>query len=195
MSRLSFLTTTMGAIAVIGVLHMPGGMNIAAADDDSGVVRIVSHAKSALAAPGLIPQTSEAKPIQSISSTRTIEATPIAKHHNSHPTRLGPVQSVPGNCYPQINAPLYPAPQPNTPTYVGGTAITNQAFAPHEMLYPHQYKALYGPYYYKVRGHWFLTPKGVRSHDTWELQGTEVSVKYRSHYRPFSFYFPPATRW
>ena len=90
-------------------------------------------------------------------------------------------------CYPQIPAPLYPSPQPNTPTYSGGTMITNQAFSPHEMLYPHTYKAMYGPFYYKVKGGWMLTPLGVRSHDRWELQGTEVTVKYRSHNKIFNF--------
>lgn len=93
--------------------------------------------------------------------------------------------------YPQLNAPLYPSPQPNTPTYVGGTYITNQALAPHEMLYPHTYRAMYGPYYWKVHGKWFLTPFGVRSHDHWQLQGTEVTVKYRSHHPLFSGFIPP----
>ena len=80
--------------------------------------------------------------------------------------------------YPQMHAPLYPSPVPNVPTYVGGTTITNQAFAPHEMLYPHQYKSLYPPFYYKVHGKWWWTPFGMESHDKWELQGTEVKVNY-----------------
>ncbi len=197
MSRLSVLTTTICMVAVCVTCQVPTvGQDFPAFDgeESSGVARIVSHAKSQQKAPGLIPEASEAKPIHSISSTRQVEVTPVSQHRNSHPNRLGPVQSVPANCYPQLNAPLYPAPQPNTPTYVGGTVITNQAFSPHEMLYPHQYKALYGPYYYKVNGHWVLTPKGIRSHDTWKLEGTEVNVKYRSHFRPFSFYFPPVIR-
>lgn len=82
--------------------------------------------------------------------------------------------------YPQTNSPMYPCPQPYIPYQVGGTAITNQALAPHEMLYPHTYRAMYGPYYYKVRGGWFLSPFGVRSYETWRLQGTEVEVKYHS---------------
>ena len=98
----------------------------------------------------------------------------------------------PGGMYPQLNAPLYPSPQPNTPTYVGGTYITNQALAPHEMLYPHDYHAMYGPYYWRVKGSWILTPFGVRSHEKWQLQGTEVRVKYRSQ-KPFlSGFCPPA---
>lgn len=90
----------------------------------------------------------------------------------------------PNGMYPQLNAPLYPSPQPNTPTYVGGTYITNQALAPHEMLYPHDYHAMYGPYYWRVKGSWIVTPLGVRSHEKWQLQGTQVRVKYRSQ-KPF----------
>ena len=80
---------------------------------------------------------------------------------------------------PRLDAPLYSSPRPNIPYQVGGTAITNQALAPHEMLYEHDYYAIYPPYYYKVRGGWFLTPRGVFSHDTLQLKGTEVRVKYR----------------
>lgn len=96
--------------------------------------------------------------------------------------------------YPQMHAPMYPSPVPNVPAYVGGTTYTNQAFAPHEMLYPHEYKALYPPFYHKVSGKWWWTPFGMESHDKWELQGTEVKVKYRSSYRPLSGFFPP-TNW
>lgn len=93
--------------------------------------------------------------------------------------------------YPQTLSPMYPCPQPNIPYQVGGTAITNQALAPHEMLYPHTYRALYGPFYYKVKGGWFLTPFGVRSHETWRLTGTEVEVKYHSRIRPSARFHPP----
>lgn len=96
--------------------------------------------------------------------------------------------------YPQMHAPMYPSPVPNVPTYVGGTTYTNQAFAPHEMLYPHEYKALYPPFYHKVSGKWWWTPFGMESHDKWELQGTMVKVKYRSDYRCFSGFCPP-TSW
>ncbi len=95
--------------------------------------------------------------------------------------------------YPQMHAPMYPCPVPNVPTYVGGTTYTNQAFAPHEMLYPHKYKSLYPPFYYKVHGKWWWTPFGMESHDTWELQGTEVTVNYRSSYRWFSGFHPPVS--
>ncbi len=42
--------------------------------------------------------------------------------------------------YPQTGASLYPAPIPGIPHQVGGTAIMNQAFHPHEYLYPHRYE-------------------------------------------------------
>jgi hypothetical protein len=73
--------------------------------------------------------------------------------------------------------------------------ITNQAFAPHEMLYPHTYRATYPPFYHRVKGCWVLTPFGIRSHERWELQGTQVQVKYRSQY-PGLFkgaWHPPTT--
>jgi hypothetical protein len=103
----------------------------------------------------------------------------------------GAMMMPPPPRYPQTHAPMYPSPVPNVPTYVGGTVYTNQAFAPHEMLYPHEYKALFPPFYYKVSGKWWWTPFGMESHDKWELQGTEVNVKYRSDYRPFSGFAPP----
>lgn len=99
------------------------------------------------------------------------------------------VAVVPG--YPYLNAPLNTTPVPNVPYQVGSTMITNQAFAPQEMLYAHKYRAMYPPYYYKVRGHWMVTPWGVWSNDHWELQGTEVKVNYRSSYSPFSMFTPP----
>ncbi len=106
-----------------------------------------------------------------------------------------PVQAQPyGNGYPQTGAALYPAPLPGIPQQVGGTAIVNPAFQPHEMLYPHQYKALYGPYYYEVHGDWMVTPFGVWSQENWKLKGTEVDVKYKSHISPFSFFSAPVIR-
>jgi hypothetical protein len=105
----------------------------------------------------------------------------------------GPVQQ---EGYVRLGAPMYPCPRPNIPIWAGSTVITNQALAPHEMLYPHTYRAMYPPYYHRVKGHWLLTPLGVRSHEKWELQGTMVQVKYRSSY-PGIFsganWHPPAT--
>ena len=95
--------------------------------------------------------------------------------------------------YPRTNAPLYPSPVQYTPSWQGGTIITNQALAPHEMLYPHQYKAMYGPFYYKVKGGWILTPFGMKQHEDWKLEGTVVKVKYRSHYGIFSGFHPPCS--
>ena len=93
--------------------------------------------------------------------------------------------------YPQLNAPLYPSPVQNVPAWTGGTVITNQAFAPHELLYPHEYHSMYGPFHYQVKGCWIWTPFGMRQHEQWKLQGTEVRVKYRSHYKLFSGFHPP----
>jgi len=88
--------------------------------------------------------------------------------------------------YPYLNAPLYPAPVPQVPAKMGGAVYTNQAFAPHEMLYAHKYRALYPPYYFKVDGGWWWTPFGMESHDRWKLQGTCVRVKYHSQCGPLS---------
>lgn len=93
--------------------------------------------------------------------------------------------------YPHLNAPLYPSPRQDIPAQVGGTMIPHQALAPHEMLYAHEYKGLYAPYYYRVKGHWLWTPFGIESHDKWELMGTEVKVKYRSNYSLLSGFIPP----
>lgn len=88
------------------------------------------------------------------------------------------VQQQPG--YVRLGAPLYPSPRPNIPIWAGATMITTPAFAPHEMLYPHTYRAIYPPFYHRVKGGWIWTPFGIRSHEKWELQGTQVEVKYRS---------------
>ena len=93
--------------------------------------------------------------------------------------------------FPQTRASLYPRPVQNTPSWQGGAVITNQVFAPHELLYPHQYHAMYGPFYYQVHGGWLWTPFGMKQHENWKLQGTEVTVKYRSHYGLFSGFHPP----
>ena len=84
--------------------------------------------------------------------------------------------------YVRMTAPMYPTPRPNIPAWSGQTVITNQAFAPQEMLYPHTYRAIYPPFYHRVKGGWIVTPLGVRSHENWELQGTTVEVNYRSNY-------------
>jgi len=93
--------------------------------------------------------------------------------------------------YPHLDAPLYPGPHQNVPSYASGVMITNQAFAPHEMMYPHSYHAMYPPFYHKVKGSWHWTPKGMRQHEEWKLEGTEVIVNYRSKYRAFSGFVAP----
>ena len=91
-------------------------------------------------------------------------------------------------------ASLYPSPRPGIPTEVSGTMIPHHALHPHEMLYAHKYKAMYGPYYYKVNGGWMVTPFGVWSKENWKLQGTTVDVKYKSHISPFARFHPPVIR-
>ena len=105
-------------------------------------------------------------------------------------------QAVPQQAgYVRLGAPMYPSPKPNIPIWTGSTMITTPAFAPHEMLYPHTYRAIYPPYYHRVKGGWIVTPFGVRSHERWQLQGTQVQVKYRSSPPIWtsSMWFPPAT--
>ncbi|HET6422419.1 MAG TPA: hypothetical protein VFG20_01975 [Planctomycetaceae bacterium] len=101
--------------------------------------------------------------------------------------------------YVHLGAPLYPAPRTNIPPHVGMTIITSPALAPHEFLYPHTYRATFPPYYHRVKGGYIWTPFGMRSHEKWELQGTEVTVKYRSEFpvlKPFHPPFnPPGKAW
>lgn len=93
--------------------------------------------------------------------------------------------------YVQLGAPLYPSPSPNVPIWTGATFIPTPALAPHEMLYPHTYRAMYPPYYHRVTGRYFWTPFGMRTHEDWELQGTMVEVKYRgSHPKLKPFHAP-----
>lgn len=91
-------------------------------------------------------------------------------------------------------AALYPSPHAGIPREVGGATIVNHAFHPHEMMYAHKYKSMYGPFYYKVRGKWMVTPFGVWSKENWKLQGTQVEVNYKSHISPFAKFRPPILR-
>jgi hypothetical protein len=94
--------------------------------------------------------------------------------------------------YPRLNAPLYPSPVQYTQPWSGVSIVTNQALAPHEMLYPHKYRAMYAPFFYEVKGHWIVTPTGVKQGEIWKLKGTEVKVNYKSHHGLFTkFFFPP----
>jgi hypothetical protein len=134
-------------------------------------------------APNRVAQPQNAQPLGS--QQQFVAPTPVAGPGQLPPTHL--VQ--PG--YPYLNAPMYPCPEPYVPPEVGSTVITNQAIAPHEMLYPHTYRALYPPYYFKVKGRWIMTNAGVRYREDWYLQGTDVEVKYNGHHSPFSWFHPP----
>ena len=85
---------------------------------------------------------------------------------------------------PQIQSSLYPCPVAYVPREVGWTVITNQAFAPHEMLYAHQYRALYPPYYYKKS---FTSCIPFLPQPC--LKGTMVKVKYKTCL-PWGFHPP-----
>ena len=102
-------------------------------------------------------------------------------------------QPVPaGAGYAVLDAPLYPCPKQGIPPQVGMTIITNPALAPHEMLYPHTYRALYPPFYHKTQRCWLMTPFGVIKNERRVLTGTEVCVKYKPCISPFTMFFPPA---
>jgi hypothetical protein len=93
-------------------------------------------------------------------------------------------------CYPQLNAPLYSCPRPDVPYEVGRTLITNPALSPHEMLYPHKYRALYPPYYYQDKCGLACLPFFPKP----SLKGTEVTVKYKSHHGLFDCFYPAVSR-
>jgi len=131
-----------------------------------------------------------AQPKKVVIDPNPLSGTPQAMQTDGAP--VVHVQQQAGYVY--LNAPLYPVPRPNIPHQVGSTMITNQALAPHEMLYPHTYRALYPPYYYRVKGKWIGTPFHSHAYDRWELQGTEVEIEYSSRLpflsrfsNPFSF--------
>ncbi len=90
-------------------------------------------------------------------------------------------------CYPQINSSLYPSPKPDVPREVGWTMYTTPALSPHEMLYAHQYRAMYPPYFYKNTGRLACLPFFPKP----ALKGTVVTVKYKTHYG-LSGFSPPA---
>jgi hypothetical protein len=107
------------------------------------------------------------------------------------PAPAGVAGAIP-TVYPRLNAPLYPSPVQHVPAWTGSSYITNQALSPHEMLYPHKYRAMYPPFYYKVTGGWVVTPTGVKQHERWKLEGTQVKVNYNAHRNPLSrIFFPP----
>jgi hypothetical protein len=136
-----------------------------------------------------VPMTS--KPALYRQPTEAVQNAPMPINPEAYAIpQQAPVQQ-PG--YVQLGAPLYPSPRPNIPIWTGATMITSPALAPHEMLYPHTYRSIHPPYYHRVKGGWIWTPLGIRSHERWELQGTQVTVKYRSQAPvwPKSLWFPP----
>ncbi|MEZ6057971.1 MAG: hypothetical protein R3C01_14830 [Planctomycetaceae bacterium] len=127
-----------------------------------------------------------------VTATASAQApTPVNPYAQSGQGQPQMQYMAPVGQYPRLDAPLYPSPVQNVPSYTSGSIVTNQAFAPHEMMYAHSYHAMYPPYYHKVKGGWFWTPRGMRQHEEWELQGTEVTVNYRSSVRPFSGFIAP----
>lgn len=100
--------------------------------------------------------------------------------------------------YPNLDAALYPCPRPDIPAEVGGTVITNSAMYPHEMLYPHTYKTIYPPFYYKYKRQFGLYPchllyfRNPFCRKVPVIRGTEVTVKYRSWIAPDALFFPPS---
>ncbi|HXY33079.1 MAG TPA: hypothetical protein VEI07_02565 [Planctomycetaceae bacterium] len=133
---------------------------------------------------------------------RTVQQVGANVQHNVVVHAAGPVDAplylpptapnITPTGYPYLNAPMYPCPLPYIPYQVGATLITNQAFDPHEMLYPHTYRSIYPPYYYEVSGGWKVFPWGVAQSEHWKLRGTYVSVKYKSGWGLFSGWCPPA---
>lgn len=140
-----------------------------------------------------VPIRPQSAVLRKASDAATEQPAPMAINPEAYATPQVPPAQQPG--YVRLGAPLYPCPRPNIPIWTGSTMITNQAFAPHEMLYPHTYRAIYPPFYHRVKGGWIWTPFGIRSHERWELQGTQVEVQYRT--RPpiwiESMWFPPAS--
>ena len=137
----------------------------------------------------IIQSTLAAILLAALASQSTLAQAPNYLPHAGYGNQSAPnyhsygVSTGPG--YPKMDAPLYTSPVQYVPEQMGGAYYTNQAFAPHEMLYPHKYKAMYGPFYYKVKGHYVITRSGVKVQERWYLQGTEVEVDYKDHFSLF----------
>jgi hypothetical protein len=168
-------------VALLTILPPTFLLNHAQAQSRPTVYRQAGYRQQAPAQ--LIPQ-QQARPLQVY----------YGPAKNGQQAKPAPGKKRPAAGYVQLNAPLYSSPRQNIPVQTGMTIITNPAFAPHEMLHAHEYHAMYPPFYYKVRGSWIKTPWGVKSHDVWELKGTEVIVKYRSNYGWFPHFTPPKLR-
>jgi hypothetical protein len=151
-----------------------------------------------------VPATAPPGPLPNVSG-RSIQQAVLFHHYHEptgfihHPRRVPAPAYLPPDApgltpetYPYLNAPLYPVPRPDIPWQTGGAVITNQAFYPHEMLYPHTYKAMFPPYYYDVHGCWKTLPWGVSQSECWRLRGTVVKVRYNSCFKICSGFVPPA---
>lgn len=141
-------------------------------------IRSVSTAALAVTCAASVAQAQSAVPNVLPSPGANAATTPFQPAQHVAPAAAAPAGAQYG--YVRLNAPMYPSPRPNIPIWTGSTMITNQALAPHEMLYPHTYRAMYPPFYHRVKGKYFWTPLGMRTHEQWQLQGTMVEVKYRS---------------
>lgn len=198
MTRNAFVATTLSV--VLSAVMLPSAQADELADPFAAELQTPPPAapsvpayEQPLAAP--ISQVAPVAPRTAIyrqASDSNLQATPMPINPEAYAVPPEAPGSQPG--YVRLGAPLYPSPRPNIPIQVGSTMITSPALAPHEMLYPHTYRAIYPPFYHRVKGGWIWTPFGIRSHEKWELQGTQVTVKYRSSPPPFwkSGWFPPA---
>jgi|GEM_PF-2505872 len=114
----------------------------------------------------------------------------VGHHHVINPPLI---PAPPGRV--MLDSPLYPSPKPGIPLEVGATVITNEALHPHEFLYPHCYRGLYGPFYHRTKRTWIMTPFGIAKNEKRVLCGTEVKVNYKSHISPFTLFWPRQPTW
>ena len=153
---------------------------------------------------GAVPQydttamQAEETPANDVSFANPIPARPTGSVMNGMNGGTPTYQTPPNMVYghpgvARVDGAMYPSPQPGIPPYVGQTMITNPAFDPHEMLYAHRYRGLYGPFYHKTHRHWVLTPFGICKSEKRILMGTEVRVNYKSHISPFALFWPPVS--
>ena len=201
-------------LCAASITMLAGGWNLpkASAESQDPLELPVSQASPILPAPPVSdPTMPPMPPIPFVAAAAPEEAAvtpPVTVNPTPVPAVVVPAVVVPAVVAPavppapaapvgyvRLDAPMYPSPQPNVPIWTGATMITNQAFAPHEMLYPHTYRAMYPPFYHRAKGSYFWTPFGYRSHERWDLLGTEVKVKYRSHWPIFGPHHPVISRW
>ena len=181
MTRNALITATMSV--VLSAVMLPSTHADEFADSNGGELPappLVAPAPLVHDEPGASPVNAAAPVVSRPALYRqpVLQQVPMAINADAQAAVVAAPIQQPG--YVRLGAPLYPSPVPNVPIWAGSTMITSPALAPHEMLYPHTYRAVYPPYYHRVKGGWLWTPFGMRSHEKWELQGTKVTVKYRS---------------